>query len=957
MALVRLRFINLFVFEDEEAGDTRIGLYATVTNSAGAVVGEFRWNHRNGSIEDNFDYPLDGDAQYPSVLQFDVTGQAKIFVKAYTDNDERWPSEGQHENFLGDAEVLFDTREPSSLGQLTLGPTTTDNGNTGYVVTADVGVIQAPALARVRLVFDDIVIINAKDDSFTHAGVYIRAYAPEQGGAGAIDEELLRWNNNGERIYREAKFSLSYGTPTTVFDRRLGGPTRILVEAYTKDDNNWPGPEDYDRFLGRVMFVIDPADPTTLGSLRLGPTRTDETHQGYLLTMSAERLALDATPNLEIVGAEITQGIQTYKSEFAPDNALPMIAGRATLVRAYLDSGIDPNINGGQVANVTGTLTLGDGGPPIAPIAAITARPIAQVDRAVLGHTLNFRIPASRLVAGKLTAVVQADVGGQISNPVEIIAEVLDVPPVDVIMVRVETGQFPAPSEAQYYTAVNRLPEVYPLADDPATSVVYWIIPGNEVIHTTRDLSTLKGMRKFLGDLEDLHEDHAPEYKKIYALLDDRVPMERVGIARPSDNIAFGRAGLVSAVAHELGHVFGLEHAPCGANPAPEDTDPDYWPANGSIGDVGLDVARLDVYPAGVGDFMSYCSTPGPNRTYDRWIGPFHWSRLTQLLRGRRREPAPVAARPPEFSGDPVSVGIPFPGPFVRVRGTVSRTGVVEWDPAVRTFSEDSAEASERAAASSYQVSVEDASGRVLAAAPTEVRFLAADATEAGFTARLPYQNRTHRIVLRRAGAELGALVVPPAPPRTLLLAPSSAAQIDPAGILHLRWNQLGGNNPSDPPAVFTIRFGNTDRTVALRPGVGLTGDSFDLDLRELPGHKRCFVQVLATNGYHTSYLQTPMFALPVRPPRILLAAIEGPVLSVQGSSPQHGPLTGPAITWEVNGRPSSVTGGAFDVRALGGGQHRIRVLTRDPDGLATDTVLGNYDGTTGLRLPSAPGM
>lgn len=956
MAKLRVAFENLYVFEDEEAGDTRIGLYAEVTDTHGTTLATFRWNHRNGPVEDNFDYPLDGDPVLPSVLEFDLNGTARLSVKAYTDNDEQWPDEGHHENFLGAAEVLIDNRDPATLGRLLIGPTTTDNGSPGIVVTADVQAVPAARRSHVRLVWKDVVLINDENSDFTHMGLYVRA----QGHDDPTDRELLRWNNNGERVYDEALFPLSYGTATTVFDLVMDGPTRFFVEAYSHDDDPWPSADRYENFLGRAMFVIDPADPATLGSLRLGPTQTDQTHPGYLVTLSAEALPPDATPDLQITGVEVTQAIQAFHSSVAPDNAVPLVAGRTALVRVYLDSGVSPEEGGGLVDGVTGTLDLNDGAYTAAPLAPVTARPAAAVQRTELGHTLNFRIPADRLVPGKARILVQAQVAGSVSNPVELLLDVFAAHPLDILMVRVETDTVPAPSDADYLTAVNRLTQVYPIAEDPAKSIRYWILPGNEVVHTSRDLGTSKGMQQFLDDLEDVQEE-AADYKKLYALVDRRVHMDRVGISRRDDNVAYGYADLTASVAHELGHVYGLDHAPCGPpDDQPKETDETYRPPDGSIGDVGVDPVRLDVYPATVPDLMSYCRASGTATPYNQWIGVHHWSKLRQFLAERAAEQAAeraaAAPRPPlRLPATSLPASMPFPGPFVRVRGSLSASGAVSWSPALRTATEPPP--TPAATGQGYEVTFESATGEVLARTATEPRFHSTAQPEATFTARLPYREQTRRIVLRLNGTELGALEVPPAPPRFILLTPTARPQIDTAGILHLRWQQLGGEHEADPPATFFVRFSHADGAVVLRPGVSLTGDSYDLDLRELPGDHECLVQVIATNGYHTSYVQTPPFPLPPRPPRLLLADTEGPLLHVQGHSPQHGALTDAALTWQTDGSPSSVTGGSLDARTLGPGTHQLAVTATDPDGLTVTEQLGPYDGTTGLRVPPRPGL
>jgi len=60
-------------------------------------------------------------------------------------------------------------------------------------------------------------------------------------------------------------------------------------------------------------------------------------------------------------------------------------------------------------------------------------------------------------------------------------------------------------------------------------------------------------------------------------------------------------------MAHELGHNFGLAHAPCGTT---EGVDPGYPYPGGSIGFGGVDLVNLFPYGAGTPDIMGYCGDP-----------------------------------------------------------------------------------------------------------------------------------------------------------------------------------------------------------------------------------------------------------------------------------------------------------------------------------------------------------
>ncbi|MYB62452.1 MAG: hypothetical protein F4X69_13875 [Gemmatimonadetes bacterium] len=85
-------------------------------------------------------------------------------------------------------------------------------------------------------------------------------------------------------------------------------------------------------------------------------------------------------------------------------------------------------------------------------------------------------------------------------------------------------------------------------------------------------------------------------------------------------------------IAHELGHNFGLGHAPCGN---PDYFDPDYPYSDGSIGSWGYDLLNQVLMEPDTPDIMSYC---GPS-----WISDYH---LTKAINHRLSlvEESPLAA-------------------------------------------------------------------------------------------------------------------------------------------------------------------------------------------------------------------------------------------------------------------------------------------------------------------------
>ena len=95
-------------------------MYATVKDAAENVIGTFRWNNRNGEVDEVRTYGLDNDLSFPNAIFFDLNGFATLTVEAYADSDERWPTADESENFLGSASIsLRSTRSGHARSALT----------------------------------------------------------------------------------------------------------------------------------------------------------------------------------------------------------------------------------------------------------------------------------------------------------------------------------------------------------------------------------------------------------------------------------------------------------------------------------------------------------------------------------------------------------------------------------------------------------------------------------------------------------------------------------------------------------------------------------------------------------------------------------------------------------------------------------------------------------------------
>lgn len=299
----------------------------------------------------------------------------------------------------------------------------------------------------------------------------------------------------------------------------------------------------------------------------------------------------------------------------------------------------------------------------------------------------------------------------------------------------------------------------------------------------------------------------------------------------------------------------------------------------------------------------------------------------------------------------------PFDEPFVRIRGRVTRRGDVRFSPAIRTARKGRTHSGpgwlKRTGTIEpgeddliYRVEIQGPAGQVLQSEYIAIHFETNGHEWGRFGLRLPFHPTAQRIALFHGDRELGALTVPQHTPEFSLTLPSPTDTISPNSVLHLEW-QPEGVSASEALTYF-VRFSPDGRRWH-RVGVNLRTAHFNLDLRALEGGAHCRVQVLATNGYHTSFVETAPFALPARSPQVFLGDSRGPVLFAQGFSQLHGPLTGDTIVWSVGGKEVG-RGGSLDVRRLGPGVHAIRVRVQQPDGQAIESEVGDFDGRTGRR-------
>lgn len=236
---------------------------------------------------------------------------------------------------------------------------------------------------------------------------------------------------------------------------------------------------------------------------------------------------------------------------------------------------------------------------------------------------------------------------------------------------------------------------------------VYQRWPLHDLVHQIRAAYTftgtltsnsLSGWNALLSQLSalralDQSQRFPGAYRYYYGFIKANYDSGFAGIGYIGLPVAVGWDKPTSAdelMTHELGHNFGLAHAPCGG---PANPDPDYPYPGASIGSWGIGLAQRQLKdPATFKDVMSYCA--------NTWVSDYHYQAAQTFLENRPPNPNAsyltgeqvlisgwlegstwVLNPPLRYSGQPL---LPRPGPYqLRLRGAQDLEVAFDLDEAV----------------------------------------------------------------------------------------------------------------------------------------------------------------------------------------------------------------------------------------------------------------------------------
>jgi hypothetical protein len=341
--------------------------------------------------------------------------------------------------------------------------------------------------------------------------------------------------------------------------------------------------------------------------------------------------------NLRIDRMYLTQSVQR------PAGDVPLVQGRDGFLRVFVTAGTSnsaqPKVrvrffqNGASTPGGTFTISAPGNSTP----TAVREEP--------LGSSWNVRVPGS-LIRPNTAVLAEVDPEGAVSEanetdnrfPVSGTPRPLDVRAVSLARIRfvrvLQTANGLQGDFGSTTDLVELARKMYPLngiQTDVRSSVFTAsgpLQPGDENGQWGQILGDLEAAR--LAEAPDLIYFGVVKLGYTIGLHGQTFPF-RAGEPLTATSLGWDEPTDVRAVvAHELGHVWGQSHSPCGGAPNP---DPNYPYASGSIGVYGMDVGAGSLKPPSTPNIMGWCLNP--------WVSDYTYERI---LNFRESHPLPSAA-------------------------------------------------------------------------------------------------------------------------------------------------------------------------------------------------------------------------------------------------------------------------------------------------------------------------
>lgn len=668
--------------------------------------------------------------------------------------------------------------------------------------------------------------------------------------------------------------------------------------------------------------------------------------------------------DLTVSKLEVTQSIQYLDNPGFPDNSLPLIRGRRTVVRMYI--GVAGAV--GAVAGVDGQLRVfvngvEMAGSPFSPVNGPITAPLVP-DREETDDTLNFKFeaPGSGLLD---TGTVDVDLIAEV-NPDETVAEsnflnntlsLNDLsfecrrsPTIAYVPINYTFEGEDDPENTGLPDPVKMLPGIgddflwhtYPIPDPPN----YYQAPlppvdWDEDIDTTYSdlLDTLEATRALIAPMPDFLYGWVPGN-----------PMEGCN-GWAGTNAAIGNTQddpnrYQRTFAHEIGHLFGLD-----------------WDLSGAVHycntlapDVGFDTG-WPIYEVTDED---NCDPPGAPQqgtkcqdlegfmcagllTPDAWISTEEYAFLAEHELLESSCPGPEIIFPPRPFRDFFFITGGFVRPGCEVVDCCPGCPGPEFLNPIYQL-KGPAKLTPNNTKGTRRLELRDKAGKVLSKLNFEVFDMADSEQKAGvtpFALFVPAFRNVATVALFSKDKEVAQIKRSPNPPKVTLVSPKKGASLD--GRTQIRWT---ASDADKDPLLFSLQYSPDGGKTFVPLAVNLTKTEFLLDTSKIGGSRgrRGLIRVIATDGLNTSIGKVLSISVPKRKPptvRIVAPGItpDQPLKLRKGSNlimvgyghdPEDGFLPEKALQWVSNINGKLGNGRVLQTNKLSVGKHTISLTGTD---------------------------
>lgn len=656
-----------------------------------------------------------------------------------------------------------------------------------------------------------------------------------------------------------------------------------------------------------------------------------------IAALEQQQLDQGCLQSISIFGVEHTQAVQFWNvpegqgSGFAPNNTIPLVAQKPTVLRAYVAPMTEsrrPPASIAGVLHISGpavTIDLSSLNGPI------PAKPISEVQRTVLGDTLNFRIPANWCV-GAVSCDLQLSDPARSDPPLhyQFTLRFEDVPvlPLHGVLIHYTGLDFfnnpvdATPTPLDVLVVADSVLRTYPISGFffDGCEILQWSAQ-TSVTQNFVDLYNAIANLRALSGTDDIYWGILPNAANCGAVC---------GLGGNGTALFFQPVlGTPSSGAwHETGHALGRAHAPCGNPPGPDPNYPTYnsFP-QGSIGEVGIDGQTLAIHdPRLESDFMSYC---GPV-----WVSPYTYMGLKHSVQSS------FTSRVVEGGGSGASVWATEKAEFYHLALRVHRQEGghrAEIRSAIR-FTRRPPRGIE-SGRSNLTLEVYGENDTLIGVHTCEdvTSHILPDHPFIDYLVDFPASIHLKLIRLVRAGRVLLEREVGREQP-IVRITEVKRVEGQHGNLLRVRWSGEAPSN-AEPPLRYAVRYSSDG--ICWRPlAVDLTASEHVANLDLLPGGEQCRVQVLASAGLRTAIAQTEYITVPQKPrkayivyPQECSEAQFGDAVLLGGAafSPDWGAAAPDETTWHSDVAGPLGAGNQILVLNLPVGSHRIAM--RAPDG------------------------